>query len=119
MTMTTPNDSPPLTAQHCENYGPGTPTLPQDQVERLLSQVPGWTLSEDGTGLHWTKRFADFAEALAFVNKVGEIAEAEDHHPDFRIHGYRNIDLDLSTHSIGGLSRNDFIMAAKINEVVP
>jgi 4a-hydroxytetrahydrobiopterin dehydratase len=50
---------------------------------------------------------------------VGDIAEAEDHHPDFRIHGYRNVDLDLSTHSIGGLSRNDFIMAAKISAVVP
>ena len=62
---------------------------------------------------------AGFTEALAFVNKVGEIAEAEDHHPDIRIHGYRNVDLDLSTHSIGGLSQNDFIMAAKINELIP
>jgi 4a-hydroxytetrahydrobiopterin dehydratase len=114
MTMTTPNDAP-LKSQRCEACRPGTPTLPREGVEGLLPQVPGWTLSDDATMLHWTKRFADFAEALAFVNKVGEIAEAEDHHPDFRIHGYRNVDLVLSTHAIGGLSRNDFIMAAKIN----
>ncbi len=116
--MTTPKDSAPLTSQRCMECRPGTPTLPPEEVERLLPQVPGWTLSDDGNGLHWTKRFADFAEALAFVNKVGDIAEAEDHHPDFRIHGYRNVDLDLSTHSIGGLSRNDFIMAAKINRLL-
>ena len=116
--MTTPNDATNLTSQSCEACRPGTPTLPHEDVERLLPQVSGWTLSDDGMSLHWTKRFADFAEALAFVNKVGEIAEAEDHHPDFRIHGYRNVDLELSTHAIGGLSRNDFIMAAKINELL-
>jgi 4a-hydroxytetrahydrobiopterin dehydratase len=116
--MTTPNDPTPLTSQRCVECRPGTPTLPGEEVERLLPQVPGWALADDGTGLHWTKRFTDFAEALAFVNRVGEIAEAEGHHPDFRIHGYRNVDLDLSTHSIGGLSRNDFIMAAKINKLL-
>ena len=117
--MTNPNEGTPLTSQRCEACVPGTPTVPPEQVQRLLPQIPGWTLTDDGKGLHWTRRMADFAEALAFVNKVGQIAEAEDHHPDIRIHGYRNVDLDLSTHSIGGLSQNDFIMAAKINAVTP
>ena len=51
------------------------------------------------------------------MNRVGELAEAQDHHPDIRIHGYRNVELELSTHSIGGLSQNDFIMAAKTDEI--
>jgi 4a-hydroxytetrahydrobiopterin dehydratase len=108
-----------LASRHCEACTPGTPTLPRDEVDRLLPAVPGWRLSDDGKALQWTHRFKDFDEALAFVNKVGEVANAEDHHPDIRIYGYRNVDLELSTHSIGGLSQNDFIMAAKINALVP
>jgi 4a-hydroxytetrahydrobiopterin dehydratase len=62
---------------------------------------------------------ADFVTAVDAVNKVAAVAEEEQHHPDIRIYGYRNLELDLSTHSIGGLSLNDFIMAAKINRALP
>jgi 4a-hydroxytetrahydrobiopterin dehydratase len=61
---------------------------------------------------------ADFMAAVDAVNKIAALAEQEQHHPDIRIHGYRNLVLDLSTHSIGGLSLNDFIMAAKINRML-
>ena len=61
--------------------------------------------------------FKDFAEALNFVNKVGRLANAEDHHPDIFIHNYKKVDITLSTHAIGGLSVNDMIMAAKINQL--
>ena len=116
MTMM-PDSASELAARHCEDYRPGTPTMPHEEAQRLLQFLPGWSISGDGKMLLWTNRMADFATALAFVNKVGEIAESQDHHPDIRIHGYRNVDLELSTHSIGGLSQNDFIMAAKINQL--
>jgi 4a-hydroxytetrahydrobiopterin dehydratase len=61
---------------------------------------------------------ADFMATVDLVNKVAALAEEEQHHPDIRIHGYRNIVLDLSTHSLGGLTDNDFIMAAKINRLL-
>jgi 4a-hydroxytetrahydrobiopterin dehydratase len=114
-----PENVTELAARRCEACVPGTPTVPRDEVQRLLPLLPQWQLSEDSKALRWTHRFADFAEALAFVNRVGEVAEAEDHHPDIRIHGYRNVDLELSTHSIGGLSQNDFFMAAKIDQLLP
>jgi len=61
--------------------------------------------------------FKDFAEAMKFLNKVAEIAESEGHHPDMRLHSYKKVQIDLSTHAIGGLSGNDFIMAAKIDKL--
>ena len=61
--------------------------------------------------------FKNFQEALDFVNKVGKLAESEDHHPDIFIHNYKKVDITLSTHAIGGLSINDFILAAKINQI--
>lgn len=62
--------------------------------------------------------FKDFTQALNFVNKVGRLANQEDHHPDIFIHNYKKVDITLSTHSIGGLSTNDFILAAKINQLL-
>ena len=59
----------------------------------------------------------DFAASLAFFNAIGAIAEAENHHPDLHLSGYRNAAVELSTHAIDGLSENDFILAAKIDEV--
>jgi 4a-hydroxytetrahydrobiopterin dehydratase len=61
-------------------------------------------------------RFPDFKQALAFANKVGEVAEEEQHHPDMTI-GWGNVSIELSTHAIGGLSENDFILAAKIDKI--
>ena len=119
---------------HCVEYPKGTPTLPRDVVERLLALVPGWAslpasersvsrtrppAASDGMSLQFTRRTADFMAAIDLVNKVAALAEEEQHHPDIRIYGYRNLVLDLSTHSIGGLSENDFIMAAKINRLLP
>ncbi len=106
-----------LLNRHPTELPRGTPTLTVDAVERLLTLVPGWELVDDGKGLRRSWRFANFVDAIAFVNRVAALAEAEQHHPDIRVHGYRNVDLDLSTHSIGGLSDNDFIMAARINQL--
>lgn len=62
-------------------------------------------------------KFKNFKEAIAFVNKIAELAEQEGHHPDIRIFGYNNVEIELSTHAIGGLSENDFILAAKIEQL--
>ena len=91
--------------------------MPLAQVEARIGQVPGWGVV-DGDPLKISRelRFKDFAQAMAFVNRLAEVAEAEGHHPDFCV-SWNRVELELVTHAIGGLSDNDFIMAAKINEL--
>ncbi len=88
-----------------------TQLLTDAQVEEGLKRLPGWEL-KDGeiTRLY---KFADFKAALAFVNRVGELAEAADHHPDIDIR-YNKVRLTLSTHSAGGLTEKDLRLAAQI-----
>jgi 4a-hydroxytetrahydrobiopterin dehydratase len=107
-----------LLSRHCVELPASTPTLTKEAVDRYLPLVPGWELVADGKGLRFTRRFDDFMAVIDCVNKVAGLAEEEQHHPDFRIYSYRWLALDLSTHSIGGLSDNDFIMAAKINRLL-
>lgn len=76
--------------------------------------LPGWESRNEDAIIRTYKR-NNFAEALRFVNEIGKIAEAENHHPDITIHDYKLVTVTLSTHSIGGVSTNDVIMAAKIN----
>jgi 4a-hydroxytetrahydrobiopterin dehydratase len=85
-------------------------------VTRYAAGVPGWEL-RDGTSIRRRFRFRDFREAMAFVNRVAELAEAEGHHPDISI-SYARVRIDLTTHVIHALSDNDFIMAAKIDGLV-
>jgi 4a-hydroxytetrahydrobiopterin dehydratase len=93
----------------------GARPLPRQETEALARQVPGWSLV-DGK-LEQEFHFEDFEEAMGFVERVARIAREEDHHPDIEI-SYNKVRLDLSTHSIGGLSRNDFIVAAKIERLL-
>jgi 4a-hydroxytetrahydrobiopterin dehydratase len=106
-----------LTHKHCQSCEGGVPPLAADQVRELLAAVPQWRLSADGKCLRREWRMKDFAAALEFFDAVGRIAESEDHHPDLHLTGYRNAAIELSTHAIGGLSENDFILAAKIDQV--
>jgi len=87
------------------------------EARKLLEEIPSWTLSADVKKLSKSYRFKDFAEALAFTNKVGEIAETEGHHPDIVL-SWGKVDITLTTHAIGGLSVNDFILAAKVEKLV-
>ena len=89
-----------------------------EAVEQLLQRVDGWQVGEGGTSIRRTYVFADFSSAIHFVNRVADLAESEQHHPDIRIHAYRRVRLEFSTFSIRGLSENDFIMAAKTNRVL-
>lgn len=92
--------------------------MKKGNARELLVQVPGWELSGDGKQIFKEWKCKNFKEALAFVNKVGEIAESEGHHPNIYVHGWNKVKLELSTHAIGGLTENDFIMAAKINGII-
>lgn len=97
-------------------------TLPE--IEEYMDQVSGWMLTSDedpSVGLVNARiskeyKFKDFIGAINFVNNISEIAESENHHPDIHIN-YNKVVLELYTHAIGGLSENDFIVAAKVDEI--
>ena len=104
-----------LRDRHCAPCEGGVPRLDAAAVTGLLPQVPGWEARDDR--LHRQFRFRDFVTAMRFVNRMADVAEAEGHHPDFTVH-YREVDVTIWTHAIGGLSQNDFILAAKITPLV-
>ena len=106
-----------LKKKKCVPCEGGVPVVPREDAERLLADLPGWTLSDDGIRIRreWTTK--NFMCAIHFFNKVAELAEDEGHHPDLHLAGYRNVAIELWTHAIGGLSENDFITAAKIDEI--
>lgn len=87
-----------------------------DEVGEYLKQVPGWTRDVPSTRIHKQFTFKNFVKAIEFVNKVAALAEEEGHHPDILVN-YAKVTLTLWTHAIGGLSENDFIVAAKINDL--
>jgi 4a-hydroxytetrahydrobiopterin dehydratase len=118
--MMTSDPSTPLRAslatKHCVPCEGGTKPMSRSEAEALLASVGGWKLV-DGEPLKIARsmKFKDFAAAMRFVNTLAKIAEAEGHHPDICI-SWNRVKLELVTHSIGGLSENDFIMSAKINQ---
>lgn len=100
-----------LSGKRCRPLPAGTPALARDRIDALLTEVPGWTY--DGKAIGRTFSFKNYYETLAFVNAVAWIVHGEDHHPDMSV-GYNRCRVEFSTHSIGGISENDFICAAKI-----
>jgi 4a-hydroxytetrahydrobiopterin dehydratase len=109
------NDSESLQKMHCSSCEDGTPALLPEQVDLLLKNVPNWELDLDGRRIRREWRTKDFDAALRFLDRVGEIAQHEDHHPDLHLTDYRNVAIELSTHAVDGLTTNDFIVAAKID----
>lgn len=114
-----------LTKQHCVPCEGGTAPLTGKDLELLLKSVQDWKLigntlrSTQGEQARISKefKFKNFVEAMKFVNQVADIAEGEGHHPDISIF-YNRVRFELTTHAIGGLSQNDFILAAKIDEKI-
>lgn len=104
-----------LTARKCTACEGDTPAFTAEQTAEHLAALPEWKLSDDGKMIRRKYKFKDFVSALAFLQKVGELAEAEGHHPDLHLTGYKNAAVELTTHAIGGLSANDFIVAAKVD----
>ncbi len=106
---------PDLGQMKCKPCSKQTPRLEGGKLEEMRRQVQDWDLVD---GHHLTKafRFPDFAAALEFVNKIGQVAEDEGHHPRICF-TYGRVEVELYTHAIDGLSENDFILAAKIDEL--
>jgi 4a-hydroxytetrahydrobiopterin dehydratase len=110
MTITT------LVEKTCTPCRGGVPPLSPEEVESLHKQVPEWTIRDDAHRIERTYRFKNFAEAFALVRKVADLAEAEGHHPDVSF-GWGYATVSLQTKKIKGLHENDFIMAAKIDDL--
>ncbi len=106
-----------LTQKKCVPCEGGVPPIRGDALKEYLAQVPsGWEVMEEEEKIRKEFKFKDFKEAIDFVVKVAKLAEEEGHHPDIFIF-YSRVIIELWTHAIGGLSENDFIMAAKIGKV--
>jgi len=103
-----------LSDQTCKPPKAGDTPLSPAQAEEMIRGVPNWSL--EGAAIKREFQFKDFREAMSFVNKAADIAEGQGHHPDIFI-SYKTVRLVLTTHKIGGLSQNDFIMAARINQL--
>jgi 4a-hydroxytetrahydrobiopterin dehydratase len=109
-----------LKEKHCVPCEGGTQPLDAATAKLLLDEVSGWALhAAPGDPAKITKRyeFADFLGAMAFVDKMGALAEREGHHPDFCVH-YSRVDVTLWTHAVRGLSENDFILASRLDAIV-
>lgn len=105
-----------LIAKKCIPCESGTPPLKPEEVEKYLSQLKTKWEVIDNLKLKKEFIFNDFKEAMEFVNKVAELAESEGHHPDIHIF-YSKVTIELWTHAVGGLSENDFIFAAKLENI--
>jgi 4a-hydroxytetrahydrobiopterin dehydratase len=106
-----------LTRKHCVPCEGGVPKLSADEVRKYLEALPGWKLTADGQRIRREWRVKDFVTGLDFFNRVGKLAEEEGHHPDLHLTGYRNVAIELWTHAAGGLTENDFILAAKVDKL--
>lgn len=106
-----------LTDRHCKPCEGGVDALDRAQAEKLLNQVPGWALASDAKSISRRFEFKGFYKTMAFINAMAWVANQENHHPDFKA-GYNYCEVTFTTHAIGGLSENDFICAAKINELM-
>ena len=106
-----------LSKKHCKPCEGGVCPLDADDSMQHLEDLPGWRMADDQKSIARTFNFGNFLETMSFVNALAFIAEREDHHPDFSA-GYNYCNVRYTTHAIGGLSENDFICAAKINQLL-
>ena len=111
-----PTTTSDLTKKKCKACEAGTPPLSKEQVKLLLGDVPGWEQT-GGKEIAKTFNFKNYHESMAFVNATAWISHRENHHPDIEL-GYNKVTMRYSTHSVGGITQNDFICAAKINALV-
>ncbi len=106
-----------LAAKRCKPCEGGVKPYSVDDAQAQISQLSGWRLTHDGQRIRKDWRLKNFLQALDFFQKVAKIAEEDAHHPDLHLEGYRNVWIEIYTHAIGGLSENDFILAAKIDSL--
>lgn len=110
--------TPDLHHKHCEPCEGGTNPLTHDEEVLYGKETPDWEIHREGEH-KITRKFEckNFKDALQFIQKIGNIAESEGHHPDILLHSYKYVTITLFTHAIGGLSVNDFIVASKIDRI--
>lgn len=106
-----------LTRKKCLPCERGVEPCPLDDANRQLEQLAGWILTHDGQRICKDWKVKNFLAGMSFFQACAELAEADGHHPDLHLEGYRNVSIELWTHAIGGLSENDFILAAKIDQL--
>ncbi len=114
MSPTTPDE---LASKRCVPCEGGVPPLTAEEALALNQSIADWTISPDGQRISRSWTVKNFMAAIDFFNKVAALAEEEGHHPDLHLEGYRQATIVLWTHAVGGLTENDFILAAKINRV--
>ena len=109
----------PLAQRHCVACKPGTPPLPRGEIDHLLEEVPEWSVEEAAGRLRLERivKFKGFLPGVELVNRIAPIAEAEGHHPDLLL-SYGALTIWLTTHTAGGLTDNDFILAARIDKAI-
>lgn len=105
-----------LAKKKCIPCEGNTPKLKKDEIMNLLKEIKGWKL-QNGNKITKNFSFKNFMHAIGFIHEMALLAEDEGHHPDFSVH-YNKVDISISTHAIKGLSENDFILAAKIDQLL-
>ena len=104
-----------LVKKHCKPCEGGVPPLSSERAHELMKSVEEWQFTQDQKSIIREFIMENFSAAIKFINEIAKTAEKEGHHPDLYLTGYRKLKVVLSTHAIGGLSENDFILAAKID----
>ncbi|MEQ1825183.1 MAG: 4a-hydroxytetrahydrobiopterin dehydratase [Pirellula sp.] len=107
-----------LVSRKCLPCEGGVEACSLDHSQAQIEKLSGWQLSPDGKWIYRSLTFKNFVQTVECLNSIAELAEAEAHHPDLHLTGYRNLKIGLSTHAIGGLSENDFILASKIDALI-
>jgi 4a-hydroxytetrahydrobiopterin dehydratase len=106
-----------LVGKKCRPCEGGVDPCSREEAEAQTRKLSGWYLTHDGQRIRkdWTVK--NFMAAIDFFQRIADVAEADGHHPDLHLEGYRRVAVELWTHAIGGLSENDFILAAKIDQL--
>ena len=111
------SDAKALSQRKCKPCEGGVAPLSEKEARDYLQFLPGWEFEPAGGAIRKLFIMKHFMAAVQFIEKIAEVAEAEDHHPDLHLTGYRKLLIELSTHAIKGLSENDFILASKIEDL--
>lgn len=112
-----PQTTEQLVAKKCAPCEGGVPAYSLSESQQQLTKLNGWELTSDGKRIRKKWMAKNFLAAMDFFNRIANLAEEEQHHPDLHLESYRQITIELWTHAIGGLSENDFILAAKIDRI--
>lgn len=108
-----------LETKQCVPCEGGVAKYSQEDATAQIAALPAWRLTHDGTRIRRDWQLKTFRDGIRLINTVGALAEREQHHPDLHLVNYREVWVEIYTHAIGGLSENDFILAAKIDAVTP